>query len=391
MVRIGRTARIATTLFAAALLAPVLGLVARDETALAKFHNRILAPWPAAAAFANPPEGFRQTRAWLADRAWPVASAVGLLKRILYFALATPPAQKMTIGLDGHLFLNSWNDIEPGILLDSLCVRAHGDAARAGLTRALAQLAAYSQREQTPVDLVIVPTTATLYARFLPTSVPRRFRDACNAVATGTSGLRQIAAPAFLYPFDLFEAQAADPAFYPRNNWHAAGKSLAVLRDAWLAAAGLAATVDEHVDATQAPAEVLLMSGVTDPQPVYVVSNAHVRADPALDAAFRGAIGDLFANPAYLTYVYANDRPPIDQTLLIVSDSFGQLASGVFAGAFASVMQVNTNDMRFDAIAELIARARAVHRVDRILFLFQEGGVDRPINYASLLQRTAPR
>jgi len=75
---------------------------------------------------------------------------------------------------------------------------------------------------------------------------------------------------------------------------------------------------------------------------------------------------------------------------VIVSDSFGQLAAEVFAGAFADVTQVNTNDLPLGEAAELVARARALHRVDRILLLFQEGGIDRAINYGRVLRRTAP-
>lgn len=393
MIAISRRARIATTLVALALLVPVLGVAWQDQTAAARFHNRALAPWPPANAFANPPDYFRQARAWLADRAWPV-EAVALQKRILYFVLRSPPAYKLTIGLDGQLFLNSWNEIEPNVLLEALCVRAHGDEARQGLTRALPEFADYARLRGIPVDVVVAPTTATLYAPLLPSSVQRRLRDACNAVAAGRSTLRDVVAPPdvrFLYAFDALRAHTADPAFYPRNNWHASGKSLAVLRDAWLASAGLAAAIDERIEPVVEPAEMLLMSGVDDPQPAYAVRNAHVRHDDARNAAFRVAVAGLFTNPAFPTHVYTNDRAPIRQSLLIVSDSFGQLAAEVFAGAFADVVQVNTNDLPFGDVATLIDRANALHRVDRILFLFQEGGVDRAINYARVLQRAAQK
>src|SRR5262249_49469378 len=145
----------------------------QDTMALQYFHTRTLAPWPSSAAFtADPPEYFRRARAWLADRAWPVEAAVALHKRILYFALASPPARKVTIGLDGHLFLNSWDE-EAGKLIENLCVLAHGEAAQRGFARALPQIAEYVQRRGTPVDVLIAPTTATLYASHLPPSVPR--------------------------------------------------------------------------------------------------------------------------------------------------------------------------------------------------------------------------
>lgn len=389
-IRLTARARLMTTLIALALLVPVLGIMWNNDETLGRFHNRALTAWPAPAAFVHPPEAFRQARAWLADRAWPTIAVTGAWKRFLYFGLATAPSRKLTIGLDGHLFLNSWNEVESDVLLESLCVRAHGDDAGKGMTRALGEFAAYAQASATPVDVVVVPTAATLYARHLPPSVSRRLRDACNAVADGRSALRDVVVPAgmhYLYAFDALTPYLDDPAFYPRNNWHAYGKSLAVLRDAWLAAIGLPVTVDERIEAFEYPAEMLQMSGVIDPQPLYGVRNAHVVRDTARDAAFRAAIGDLFSSPWFPTNVYVNDRAPIDESLLIVSDSFGQLASEVFAGAFADVVQVNTNDLPIGDVATVIERARALHRVDRILILVQEGGVDRAINYGRLLQR----
>ncbi|MDC8011712.1 hypothetical protein [Tahibacter soli] len=383
-------ARLITTLVALVLVAPVAGIRLQDTERLERFHTRRLAAWPEPAAFVDPPAAFRAARAWLTDRAWPTIAATNAYKRFLYFVLGSPPAHKLTIGLDGQVFLNSWNETEPDVLLESLCVRAHGADAGRGLSRSLGELATFSREIATPVDVIVVPTTATLYAERLPPSVSRRLREGCAAVAAGRSALRDVQVPAgvrYLYLYDALRPFLADPAFYPRNNWHASGKSLAVLRDTWLAAAGLPAVVDERIEAVDQPAEMLLMSGVADPQPAYAVRNAHVRFDAARDAAFRAAVGDLFTNPAFPSHVYLNDRPPVDASLLIVSDSFGQLAAEVFAGAFAEVTQVNTNDLPLGNAAELVARARALHRVDRIVLLFQEGGVDRAINYGRVLRR----
>lgn len=392
-IRIAARARIAMTLVALALLVPVLGIAWQDQVKVARFHNRALSAWPASSAFASPPDYFRQARAWLADRVWPL-EAVMLQKRILYFALATPPAHKLTIAADGQVFLSSWNEVEPNVLFESLCVRAHGDETRRGLARALPDFAEYARQRSVAFDMLVVPTTATLYAQRLPRSVQRRLRDACGAVAAGQSALRDVDVPPglhYLYAYDALRPYLDDPGFYPRNGWHASGKSLAVLRDAWLASIGFTPAIDERIEPVVQMAEMLLMSGVVDPQPAYVVRNPHVRADAARNAAFRAAIGDLFTNPAFPTNVFTNADAPVGESLLIVSDSFGQLASEVFAGAFADVVQVNTNDLPFGDVATLIDRAQALQRADRILLLFQEGGVDRAINYARVLRLAAEK
>lgn len=393
MIGIAPRARFVSTLIALALLVPVLGIAWQDQATVERFHNRTLSAWPSPWAFSSPPEYFRRARAWLADRVWPI-QAVMLQKRILYFALATPPGRRLTLAADGQVFLNSWNEIKPDVLLEALCVRAHGDEVARGLARALPELAEYSRRRAVALDVMVVPTTATLYARRLPSSVSRRLREGCVAVAEGRTALRGVDTPAglhFLYPYDALRPHLVDPAFYPRNNWHASGKSLTVLRDTWLASIGLASAIDERIEPVAEPAEMLLMSGVVDPQPAYAVRNPHVRRDEARDAALRAAVGGLFSNPLFPTHVYTNARAPVGESLLILSDSFGQLAAEVFAGAFADVVQVNTNDLPFGNIATLIDRANALHHADRILFLFQEGGVDRAINYAHMLQLAAQR
>jgi hypothetical protein len=126
---------------------------------------------------------------------------------------------------------------------------------------------------------------------------------------------------------------------------------------------------------SEAPGELLLGYGVEQNDPLYVLRNDAVRSLQAENTTLADAITSIFKGRP-TTHVFENAAPVSDERVLMLSDSFGDLAAEPFAGAFRRLVHVTTNDMKAPT-SRLIERVRKLEPVDRILILMEEGNVDR--------------
>jgi hypothetical protein len=386
-------ARVLLGLIALLLLIPVAGIRLQDETRLVRFHNRGLSPLPAAAQFTSDPvEYFRQGKAWLADRAYPILQAAMLQKKILFYVLKTPPQRRVTLGSDGYIFVNGGSEDTVNGILANVCVNSHKDSVAAQLSEGLPAAVEFARSRNMAVDVVIIPTAMTLYANHLPASVPQQYRDACNERYAGNSPLARLTAPAgmsYLFPFQPMKAASVDEAFFPKGHWHASGMSLKVVRDTYLAAIGVTRPVDDRLERGEAPSEIMGSYGMQVNLPVYFVRNPHVQFDAERNATFNAAIHERFQGNQATTRAYSNANPVIDESVMMLSDSYGEFSSEVFAGAFRHVVQVTSNNLPRQNVVDVIDRTREKFKVDRLILLVQEGGVGDLIVWSGAF-RSAP-
>jgi len=386
-------ARVLLFLVALVLLIPVAGIRLQNAADLVLFHNRALSPRPESAHFLRDPVGyFRQGKAWLADRAYPIIEASLLRKRILFHALWTPPQRNVLLGSDGFIFINGGSEDGANGFLASNCVNAHSDAVAAQLRDGLPAILAFARSRDLAVDVIVVPTSLTLYAPHLPTSVPPPFREACLERYLGHSPLARLTAPPglhYVFPFEPMKAASGDEAFFPKGNWHAIGLSLKVVRDTYLATLGASAPADEHLERGEAWSEILYMNGIRHNLPVYFVRNPQVDFDTGHDTAINAAIHERFDGGQAKTRAYRNAKPVIDESVLMLSDSYGEPSSEVFAGAFRQIVQITANNLPQRNVVDVIDRARQTVTIDRLILLVQEGGVGSLIVWSDAL-RSAP-
>ncbi len=361
-------ARIAIAVCCLFLFVPILGIPLQNEAALEQLHNRTLSKWPNAHdLFGGPVQYFSQARDWLADRAYPIIAASILSNKVLYFVFKTSPQHRVTLGKDGFLFVNGHSDDTVNEAFDNLCIQAHSATAREHLQNSFAPLARFARQRGIAVDVVIVPTTVTLYGDYLPASVPPTYLTACRQRASGDSPLLRIPRQTgmnFLYPFRQMHAARSDEAFYPEGNFHASGMSLKVVRDAYLALLGAQGRVDDQLVRGVAPSEILESYGIIEDRPIYFVRNEHVKRDSDRLAVLVKEVGDLYPHPSFSANYYVNSNPVIPESALMVSDSFGDRASEVFAGGFKSIFQV-ASSLPKENLRELIdrvSRLRTCHR-----------------------------
>jgi hypothetical protein len=223
----------------------------------------------------------------------------------------------------------------------------------------------------------------------VPASVPPTLRSACRERARGGSPLLTIQAPRgvnYMFPFLQMQAARDDEAFFPKGNWHAKGLSLKVVRDAYLDSRKVSSRIDDTLLRSSEPSEVLAnYGGVTKNLPIYVLHNDHVSADANRNALLVGAIRDLFSHPYVLTHYYRNSQPAIAESVLIVSDSYGDPASEVFAGVFQNVIQVTCSLLATERIGQLIERVSKLEHIDRVILLTEEGQVGMITGWSSTL------
>lgn len=375
------SARIWATVLACWLVVPALGVIVQDEAELQRFHTRRLAQFPASEGFLQDPVAyFAAARRWLGDRAFPIVQATHLEKRLAYFVLNGAPEPRITLGEDRHVFANADHSNRLFNLLSATCLDAHRSGSARNLEKALRRAAKVGRRREIEIDVVLVPTAASLYADKLPDSVPARYRKACSQRTAGTSALLSVKAVSgvgYIYPLREMLALRGDEAFFPRGNWHPTGLSLKVVRDAYVALFGAQPPQAESLERGEAPGELLLEYGIEQPEPVYFMRNAAVSEQQFEATELRELLGPKFKGGRLGVRVFTNTAPVFDQAALMLSDSFGDLASEAFAAAFRKLVQINTNYLMANQATAIVDVLQHRDSIDRLLILMEEGNVGR--------------
>jgi hypothetical protein len=379
VIEISRTARALTLLLALCLLVPTIGIAFQNDAVLEKFHNRTLKPWPDAAGFrSDPVKTIAAAEGWVADRVFPIEQVTHLQKTLSFLILRTAPEPRITLGKEGHIFLNGGDNQHLYHLFQTTCADPHSADAARKLQAELAAWPAIGLERGVAIDVVVVPVAASIYGDMLPPTVPDEYRKACLQRTSGESRLLSIEVPGttFVYPLREMLAARGDDAFYPRGNWHPTGLSLKVVRDAYLSRIHATGSVDETLERGSEPAELLMQYDIRLGEPTYAIHNPHITADSARAAEIRKAVLEFFpAKQDVVTHVFTNTKPVVDQAVLMISDSYGDLSAEAFAGGFAKVVHVNANFMLDGRGLKLIDRVRGMEPVQRVLLLMQEGNV----------------
>jgi hypothetical protein len=195
-VRIDRAARAALVLVAVCLLVPLVGAFLQSRDALEEFHRRSLRPWPTPSALrTDPVQYFQGAKAWLADRVFPIMAASRLQKRAAYFLLHDSPSPHVTLGEHGHIFLNGVDARRQNGFFDAACLSAHLPRRIRQLENDLRSWEQVARRRGLRADIVLIPTSASIYGDELPDSVPQSYREACAQRSAGNAPLLDARSP----------------------------------------------------------------------------------------------------------------------------------------------------------------------------------------------------
>ena len=363
------------------LFFPFAAMRGQTDDQLEAFHNRVLTQWPQRDSFwHNPSAYFSAINRWLADRAYPIIAVTYLKNNVLYFGLDTAPMPHISIARDHFVFLNGNDDTSINDMIEGTCLGLSDPREMARLQAAIDDIAQFARHHAYEVDVVLVPTIPTLYGDRLPRSIPAADRAACSKLSRDGSSLAHMAASRgsrFSYPFSAMYAHRDDKAFFPIGNFHPGGWSVKVARDAVLHDLGVDAPTGETVELTTGPSELLLDHGVVAPFPVYKVSASGITVDGKLEAAIVAETARFYDNPLDSIHAYRDPSAQDPESLLMLSDSFGEGAGLSYAAAFRHVVQIAAPERD---VADLVATIATLTRVDRVVLLFNEG------NYGSVIE-----
>jgi hypothetical protein len=351
----------------------VAAIPLQDEAKLRQFHNRVLNSWPASVSEIGPVDYFKAAGKWLSDRAYPIIAASLLQKRLLFYVLHTTPQPRVSLGLEGHVFVNGQSDATVNGAIRGQCLAGQQPGTIEFLERRLNNIDGFARHLGMTLRTVLFPTTPTLYADFLPPSIPKSLRDACKSVLENGSPFSGLARLRITYPFAEMKALRGDPAFYPIANFHPAGYSLKIARDAYLRDEGIALSIDESLRPVVKTSEILSSYGINKGYLHYEIINRTVLED-AGTATLATELRGFFSNPPELG-IWVNSSPDVSRTAIVLSDSFGRFAAPVFAAAFKRLIWINLAGSRDDMLATMLERLAREQKADAMILLFHEGNL----------------
>ena len=381
---ISRSARSVLALVALSLFLPLAAMGLQDREALEQFHNRTLVSWPSGKLLrTDPARYFSGANAWLADRVFPVIASTRFSRAALYAVLGVPPQPNVSISQHDFIFLAGGDAAHPYSFLVNTCTSDADAGAR--LQAAIEDIARFAREQHTAIDVVLVPTIPTLYGDRLPRSIPAVYRAACAKRAAGVSPLADITSvegTRYLYPRAEMRELREDPAFFPIGGYHPTGMSVEVVRDAYLHALGIDVKVAEHVELTHGPSEVMQYSGIAADIPYYRMWNDGVEVDGDASDNLRSALASFYSQPRS-QWVYENPDPADPQSVLMISDSFGNNEALSFASAFRRVTQVWVPERDPVGVLRVVS---GLVPFDRVVLLFNEGNAFRVLEIAQALK-----
>jgi hypothetical protein len=377
--------RLILVVLAALLTIPVAGIGLQDPNVLIGFHNRTLTAWPRTDAFLDDPAlYFVQARKWLGDRVYPIVEATKLYKKIKLTVLNTPPERRITMGPDDIIFLNAASDANINGMLEMICVYSRKPGTIEAFKKALGLIYNYSVAHELPIDVVVFPTKETLYGNKLPASVPKRLRTACSENSP-LDGIDISTHPIVVFPISTMREKSSDPAFFPKGNWHPRGLSIQTMRNAYLQRRGVQQSVAETRVLVSGQSELMGSYGIDWHLPEYKIVNNDLIIETDVARQFSESISDLFEVPRRTVQAFSNPKAIIQESILMVSDSYGDPSAPIFAGAFKNFLHVTTNEMKNKEIGELFRRASLFAKIDRVIMLVQEGNTDRVVVWGDSL------
>jgi hypothetical protein len=344
-------ARVLALCLAALLAVPMLsGLLATDHRARAKWEKRDLNPTPQWSGVGQSADWFGALSSHLDDHVGLALPVNRFYRKLLFYLFHDDPVPEVTRGHNGYSYLNSYFSDRPLDIFRATCERGVRTAELPQLESRLRRIFEFYERQGLRVTMAIAPSKPVLYPEHLPHRVPAELRSACaryqqqpnipTLISSGPLAVERV----ILYPFDSFLAARNDPSFYPPQNFHWTGASAHLMAKQLLTALDLApgpgfsagsALGTSHSD--------LAMKGFREAITVwkYPYADYGVRA-----AKHRGKWARRFfpRKQDYRRYQTSNPVDPQRRALLI-SNSFGAFLAPHLAPGFASLVNLNINQL----------------------------------------------
>ena len=362
-------------------LPAIIGWERNNASAARELENRNLAAAPPFKLLRkNPPEYIKSMDAYLKDTVGFRLEANALYRKLRYYIFQDPPLANVTIGRDGHSFLNSPQATQPYAFFESLCMQQGTPSGEllAQLDQAMAAASGFFERRGARAYFAIAPSTLSLYADKLPLQVAPAYRKACMAYPSQDHALAKLQRQGeathryhIFYPYDLFAGHKNEKGFYPKERYHWEGKST------YLFARHLShfiGATDTVVDNDQARLSTVkddiagffgfsrTIAGYEYHSPAKVIQ---VEAEKWLKA---------FSEHGVMVRINtANSLSP--KSALLIANSFGIALAPQLAKSFKDFYYLDLNMIREDEQAAVFAAIAERLQPDYVFFVFDDVNV----------------
>jgi hypothetical protein len=365
-------------LFFALLAVPMVTHEWVDDPGIWTTEQRHAAPLPALpdswTALLDWP---RREDAYLADHFGERTDMVLLYNRLRYGLFGETPTEQTVFGTSGRLFLTSHAAERPYELIGAICGAAVSDAA---LDRAIADLASFQQQAAawSPNSyFMIVPSAPSLYR----SELPGWMQPQCPPT-TAVDRLMQRRMPEglrdrLLYPKPAMLAAESGGELVPWDNFHWAGLGPEIAARVFAEdRLGLSPLFALPTRELATPSDIgHMIPGIPTGDSVLEPDFAAVGVEYCLGGDCfpdLGPIGAVLSDTSRIRSPQAGDKK-----LLLISDSFGQVAARWFVPYFGTIWHFSANNLRRltpDQIAAFRGQAFTQYQPDVVLYLFHDGG-----------------
>jgi hypothetical protein len=278
--------------------------------------------------------------------------------------------EMIVVGDTGRLFLTSSDSKKPWQMIDSAC--SINDAAKHA--REVERLISHAKAYSPNVAFLSIPPPFLLHSRELPGFLSKR----CNQYTSLGRKLEELLTEKqvkFVHPLKFMETDVNAEQAYPIFNFHWDGAGVhRVVKHFSTQHLGFPPQVTMQLRESMKDADlqpfpsVKLRSAVLNPD----IVSAGVKARIGNDASELGKAGVVLRDVRILKTLL-----PIKRKLLLVSDSFGGIASYSFSETFSEVIHFSTSflgELDQTSRSELRRFIKEV-KPDAIVFLYQDAAL----------------
>lgn len=348
-IRIQPFAGMLTLVLILCLLVPTVRIPMGDDADMAVYHRRALTRFPVGAELQSEPEAYFATvQKWYEDRVGFSILSSWMRRTVSFHLFKDSPVPNIQIGKTGMLFLSAHESVSEPRSIENSCPASKDWPALSEKAEADWRLI-QSRFRMNGLDpyLLIFPSKKALYPEYLPRSVPARLRKRCEEIGRGASPIPRLAS-AFpkhvLDAYPILHPHKNEPHFYPPENFHADGEA---------AMRGVEAAITRMMGEGEARLETeqfLVAESKSDLSHLLGFSLANqinqlVGFDPAALQTvpiYEEAVRNLLGEPVWARR-YQSVEAPLDETVMLITNSFGIRAAPYFARHFSRVDAISTN------------------------------------------------
>lgn len=362
-------------------LPPVVGLIDNNAQAIRTMEHRDIAAWPPLRLLqSNAPEFIEASEAWIKDNIGFRFQANALYQKLRLGSFRNAPQPNITIGLDGHVFLNSADATKPYLFFEALCLEQANPSPEMlqTLDATLAAATRLFRRRGAQVTFAIVPATPSLYADKIPLSLPGHYRSACLTYSGKDHALARLQRQGestdryrIFYPYSLFTAHKDEPYFWPKERFHWEGRSAYLFARHLLKASGVIETLllDDAAKIVPVDDDLAGFFGFSRPVSAYVYPYT---GQPLVRITEPWARG--FSRKETFSHLLTKGSLS-DKSALMVANSFGGMIVAHLARGFRHLYTLDTNWLMQEEQATVLATVIEHIRPDYVYFVFDDQNV----------------